>query len=122
MNIVTNALIEVNLTLKKTIMWTRQIKTVINNADVLDKPVLAFQAMQTSPVNSCLSISITPLKKKVKMHIFSLKKYIDNSKLVFTLTLQTYIDGIGKFEALEKYFILIGGKLLYNVVLASAVQ
>ena len=56
------------------------------------------------------------------MYIFSLKEYIDNSKLVFTLTLQTYIDGISKFEALEKYFILIGGKLLYNVVLASAVQ
>ena len=105
-------------------MWTRQIKTVINNADVLDKPVLAFQAMQTSPVNSCLSISITPFKKKkkVKMYIFSLKEYTDNSKLVLILTVQTYKDGISKFEALEKYFILIGGKLLYNVVLVSAVQ
>ena len=56
------------------------------------------------------------------MYIFSLKEYTDNSKLVLILTVQTYKDGISKFEALEKYFILIGGKLLYNVVLVSAVQ
>ena len=56
------------------------------------------------------------------MYIFSLKEYTGNSKLVFTLTLQTYIDGISKFQALEKYFILIGGKLLYNAVLLFAAQ
>lgn len=47
-------------------MWTRQIETVINNADVLDKPVLAFQAVQTSPTNSCLFYLHHAIKKKKK--------------------------------------------------------
>ena len=56
------------------------------------------------------------------MYIFSLKEYTGNSILVFTLTLQTYRDGISKFQALERYFTLIGGKLLYNAALLSAAQ
>lgn len=73
-------------------MWTRQTETVINNADVLDKPVLAFQAMQTSLTNTCPSNLHQAIKKKVKMCILRLEEYTADYKLFLTFSLETYME------------------------------
>lgn len=92
------ALIEVNLTLEKTIMWTMKTKTVINNAGMLDKWVLASQAVQTSSSNSatCISTPWRHLKKEgrekhMKKCVRRLKSYVANSRLFPTFVLQIYM-------------------------------